>query len=244
MKTKNYRMKTSKTFSLLIMLFMVGISSIVFAGDYNKTEDRNLSGFEAIKVSSGIDLYITMGDTESVKIVADDDIIDKIATEVKDGTLKIYMKKGNWFNWGGNKTRKAYVTVKELVAVDASSGSDVRSENTLEGESLKVQASSGSDVELDVFYKNLWIDTSSGSDARLSGKVKTLNAEASSGSDIKAQKLESKICKVRVSSGSDATVSVSDELYARASSGGDVRYYGNPDVRETDESSGGDINQR
>jgi len=236
-------MKTFK-FLFVLVLAVAGINSMVFAGDSDKTETRKVKDFDAIKVSTGIDLYLKMGDTETVKIVADDDIIDDLITEVKDGTLRIYMKKNNWFNWGGNKTKKAYVTVKELNAIDASSGSDVKTEETIKGESLKVQASSGSDVELDVFYKNLWLDTSSGSDARLSGKVKTFDAEASSGSDIKAQRMESKICKVRVSSGSDATVTVSDELYARASSGGDVRYYGNPMVRDIDESSGGDVVQK
>jgi len=236
-------MKTFK-FLFVLILAVAGINLMVVAGNRDKTETRNVRNFDAIKVSTGIDLYLKMGETEVVKIVADDDIIDDIITEVKDGTLRIYMKKNNWFNWGGNKTRKAYVTVKELNAIDASSGSDVKTENTIKGESLKVQASSGSDVELDVLYKNLWLDTSSGSDAKLSGKVKTFDAEASSGSDIKAQTMESKICKVRVSSGSDATVSVSDELYARASSGGDVRYYGNPEVRDIDESSGGDVVQK
>jgi hypothetical protein len=229
---------------LLIFLVIAGTNFSVLAGNSDKSENRKVKGFDAIKVSTGIDLYLKMGDTEAVKIVADDDIVDDIITEVKDGTLRIYMKKSNWFNWGGNKTRKAYVTVKELNAIDASSGSDVRSENTLEGESLRVKVSSGSDVVLDVFYQNLNLDTSSGSDAKLSGKVKTFEAEASSGSDIKAQKLDSKICKVRVSSGSDATVSVSDELYARASSGGDVRYYGNPMIKDIDESSGGDVVQK
>jgi len=235
-------MKTARL--ILFLLVIAGTNLTVLAGDRDKTENRKVRDFNAIKVSTGIDLYLRMGETEAVKIVADDDIIDDVITEVKDGTLRIYMKKNNWFNWGGNKTKKAYVTVQELNAINASSGSDVRSENTLEGESLKIQASSGSDIEIEVFYKNLWLDTSSGSDARLSGKVKTFDAEASSGSDIKAQKLESKICKVRVSSGSDATVSVSDELYARASSGGDIRYYGNPMVRDIDESSGGDVVQR
>jgi len=99
-------------------------------------------------------------------------------------------------------------------------------------------------VEIDVFYKSVSLDTSSGSDAKLSGKVKTFEAEASSGSDINAQNLESKICKVRASSGSDATVNVSDELYAKASSGADIRYYGNPQHRDTDESSGGDVRRK
>ena len=44
----------------------------VLAG--NETQNRNVKGFNAINVSTGIDLYLTMGNEESVKIVADDDI--------------------------------------------------------------------------------------------------------------------------------------------------------------------------
>lgn len=238
-------MKTTKLLFTLVLSIIAGIG-IAADGNSDKTENRNVSNFNAVKVSTGIDLYITMGTTEEVKIVADNEIIDDLITEVKDGTLKIYMKQSNnWFNWNtGNQTRKAYVTVKELQAIEASSGSDVKSENTLKGEDLKVRASSGSDVEIDVYYKNVWLDTSSGSDAKITGKTKNFEAEASSGSDIKAHELESKICKVSVSSGSDATINVTDELYAKASSGADVRYYGNPQVKDIDESSGGDVSHK
>ena len=236
-------MKTFKTLFILFLVATFGINT-AFAAKNDKTEIRKVKEFSAVKVSTGIDLYLTMGETEAVKVIADNEIIDEIITEVKDGTLRIYMKKNNWFGWRVSKSRKVYVTVKELNSIDASSGSDVKSENTLKGESLEVEASSGSNVELDVFYKNLFVDTSSGSDARLSGRVKTLEAEASSGSDIKAQDLESKICKIKVSSGSDASVTVTDELYAKASSGADIRYYGNPSIKDTDESSGGDVRRK
>lgn len=239
-------MKTFKNLSILLIALVMGANIQSFAFSSEKTENRNLKDFNTIKVSSGIDLFVRMGQTEEVKVVADGDIIDKVITEVKDGTLKIYMKQNNnWnWNWGTTKSRKVYVSVKELERLDASSGSDVNSENTLTGESLKVSASSGSDVTLEIFYKNFSLDTSSGSDARISGKTKNFEAEASSGSDIKAQDLESVICKVSVSSGSDATVNVSEELYANASSGGDVRYYGNPKVKDINESSGGDVTHK
>ena len=228
-------------FSLFVFTLLTA-SSTAFA---EKTETRNVGkSFNGIDVSSGIDLYIRMGDTEEVKIVADDDIIEKIITEVEGGVLKIYVKQNNWFNWSGNEKRKAYVTVKELKKVHASAGSDVKSENTLKGDDLEVSASSGSDLTLDVFYKNLKVDTSSGSDANLSGKVKYLTASSSSGSDLDARNLESVICKVSVSSGSDATVNVSEELEASASSGGDIDYYGNPSVKNIDESSGGDVSHK
>ena len=237
-------MKTFKNLSILIMVMVFGASIQALAFNSEKTEIRNVKDFNTIKVSAGIDLYLRMAETEEVKVVADGDIINKVITEVKDGTLKIYMKQNNGWNWGQTKSRKVYVSVKELVELNASSGSDVNSENTLNGESLKVSASSGSDVNLDIHYKNFSVDASSGSDAKITGKTKNLEAEASSGSDIKAQELESVICKVRVSSGSDATVNVSDELYAKASSGGDVRYYGNPQIKDINESSGGDVTHK
>ena len=236
-------MKTLKT-SLFILLLALGSTLSVLAGNGGETQTRNVSGFNAIDVSTGIDLYITMGNTEEVKIVADEDIINDIKTEVKNGTLHIYMKRNNWFNWGGNKSRKAYVTVKELVELRASSGSDVQSENTLQGESLEISASSGSDVKLDVHYKNLSLDTSSGSDAELSGKTKYLRLSASSGSDIDASDLEAVNCKASASSGSDISLTVTEELEADASSGADITYHGNPKIRDINESSGGDVRGR
>ena len=236
-------MKTLKTF-LMAILLAVCCAGQSFAGNGNETQTRHVSGFNAIDVATGIDLYITMGNSEEVKIVADDEIIDNIKTEVRNGTLHIYMKKTGWFNRNVNKTRKAYVTLKELVELNASSGSDVESENTLEGESLKISASSGSDVKLEVRYKNLSLDTSSGSDAELRGKVKNLELSASSGSDINASDLESVKCRASASSGSDISLTVTEELQADASSGSDIVYHGNPQMRDIDESSGGDVRSR
>ncbi len=234
-----------KNVIILLIFALTALNVSAFSTGSDKTETRNLKDFHAVKVSSGIDLYITMGDEEKVKVVADDELIDRIITEVKDGTLEIYMKNNNFFNWSFNsKSRKVYISVKELNEIHASSGSDVVSDNTLKGESLDVKASSGSDVTLDIVYKNFSLDTSSGSDAKISGKTKNFTAEASSGSDIKAKDLESVICKVKVSSGSDATVTVSDELHAKASSGGDVVYYGSPQTKDIEESSGGDVKGR
>lgn len=236
-----------KSISFLIIA-LIGINATVLAGEKERSEDRNVRSFDAVKVSAGIDLFISMGDNESVKVVADDDIIDDVKTEVRGGTLHVYMKNQNWldniFSWGKTIPRKVYVTASELNSIEASSGSDVKSENTLKGDALKVEASSGSDVKLDVIYKEVTLSTSSGSDARLSGRAKYFNARSSSGSDINARDLEAQICKVSVSSGADATVTATEELEANASSGGDVGYYGNPEKVDIDESSGGDVSGR
>ena len=237
-------MKTAPKLLTLLFVLFVGLQSYGATGN-ERGKVRNIKNFQAIKVSSGIDLYLKMGSSETLKIEADDDLLDDITTEVKNGTLHINMKQqNNWFNWGSNRSAKIFVTVKKLNELDVSAGCDVKSENTLEGEELKVNASSGSDVNLDVYYKTLSVSSSSGSDARVVGKVKNFVAKASSGSDIKARELEAAIGKLTASSGSDISVTIMDELYAKASSGADIKYYGNPKIKDTDTSSGGDISQR
>lgn len=236
------------TFSFLFLIVLLGVNSSVMAGHKDQSGVRNLKNFNAIKVSAGIDLYLSMGNEERVRVEADEDIIDDVITEMRQGTLNITMENKNWlniFNWGkSNRPVKVYVTVKELKSIEASSGTDVKTEDRLRGDKLRIKASSGSDVNLDVVYNTISLNASSGSDAKIRGRAKIFRVSCSSGSDINARNLESAICHVAVSSGSDATVTVTDELFAEASSGGDVRYYGNPPVREIDTSSGGDISGR
>lgn len=240
-------MKTKKRAFFFALMLLTAALTTVQAGNIKKTETRNVKNYHAVDVSAGIDLYLKMGDSEQVRVEADDNIIDDIVTEVRNGTLRIYMKKGNFFNFfnfGSTSPRKVYVTVTELKSINASSGSDVRSENTLKGDKLEVNSSSGSDVILDVVYKDVSLDASSGSDIKMKGKAKTVRASASSGSDINARDLEAVIGHASASSGADITIHATGEIYANASSGADVSYYGNPSVKDINESSGGDISQR
>ena len=84
-----------------------------------ETQDRHLSGFSSVNVAGSFDVYITQGNTESVKVEADDEVIDKIITEVKGGVLKIYTKSSNGFNWNwsGEKKRVVRVIAKDLTAI-------------------------------------------------------------------------------------------------------------------------------
>jgi len=230
---------------LLALTFLLVFSSVIVNADSTEKQNRSVRDFSEISVSSGIDLYLTMGDEEKVTIVADDEIIDDIITEVRGDQLKIYLKERPFrFRWKWNQERKAYVTVKTIKEIKASAGSDVASENVIKGESLEVHASSGSDVRMEVNVNKLVLKASSGSDANLSGLAKYFDADASSGSDIRASDLKTKICRVEVSSGSDASVYATDEIEAHASSGGDIKYYGNPELRDIHESSGGDVHKR
>jgi len=201
-----------------------------------ETVERNINAdFDAIKVSRGLDVYLTQSDDISVEVEADQNLHDIIMTEVENNVLRIYAEE----NISHASSQKVHVSFKDIHKITSTSGSDVYSTNTIVTENLVLKTTSGSDMELDINVKVLECKSTSGSDLRLSGKADKIYAEATSGSDIKAGNLKSKFCDAKATSGADITINTSDELYAKASSGGDIKYYGNPEkVSKSDGVSG------
>jgi hypothetical protein len=194
-------------------------------GDVESVERDISDDFDEIKVSRGLDVYLTQGDVVSLEVQADENLHDIIMTEVENNVLRIYADE----NISYSSSRKVFVSFKDVSKITASSGSDVYSTNTIKANDLELTTTSGSDMELDVDVNNLDCTSTSGSDLRISGNANKLFAEATSGSDIKAGNLKAKICEARATSGADITVHTSDELYAKATSGGDIKYHGNPE---------------
>ena len=155
-----------------------------------------------------------------------------ILTDIKDGVLKIHTKE----NIGKASAKKVLVSFKDISKIVSTSGSDVHSTNTISAEKLVLKSTSGSDMNLELNITELECKSTSGSDMRLSGQTKKLIAEATSGSDIKAGNLIAESSQVKATSGADITLNTSKELTAKASSGGDIKYYGNPE--KVDKSGG------
>ncbi|WP_179337887.1 head GIN domain-containing protein [Winogradskyella ludwigii] len=205
------------------------------------TEDRPIkNNFDEIKISQGLDLYITQSDETTLIVEADENLQDLIKTEVADGVLKIYSTE----NIRRASSKKVMLSVKTISAIKATSGSDVYSENTIEVSNLELTSTSGADIKLDVKTETLDCTSTSGSDIKLSGTTKTFIASATSGSDINASKLQAETSNVRATSGADISVNTSKALTAKATSGGDIRYSGNPEKISKSDTSAGRVKQQ
>ncbi|WP_299523170.1 head GIN domain-containing protein [Winogradskyella sp.] len=208
-------------------------------GDRNVVvQDRPISSdFESIKVSQGLDLYITQSNEVALTVEADENLHELIMTEVENGVLNIYTKE----NIRRAASRKIKLNISDIAAIKATSGSDVFSTNTIEVDELELNCTSGADIKLDVKTETLNCHSTSGSDIKLSGTTTMLIAEATSGSDIEASNLKAVTSKVKASSGADISVNTSKELTARATSGADIRYSGNPEKVDKSDSSSGSV---
>ena len=202
------------------------------------TEKRKLNNdFTQVKVSTGIDLYITQGKRVSLTVEADENLQDIIITEVRDGQLRIYSK----HNIRRAKARKVHLTVGSLDELIATSGSDVYTENTIETTNFNIKVSSGADARVTVNAESITSSASSGADLRLSGISVYHTSKASSGSSIYAYGMKSENVTVRVSSGANIDIFASKSINAKASSGGDIDYRGNPKQIDKKRSSGGSV---
>ena len=235
-----------KIFSLLLIV----CSASLFAQDKTVINDknaeiRNVKNFHAIKVSNGIDLYLSYGDEAAAVSASDLKYRDRIKTEVENGVLKIWYD-GDFTNklmFTNHRELKAYVSYKNLDMLTASSGSDVFVDGTIKTNNLELNLSSGSDFKGNVDVTELKVDQSSGSDIKISGRANTVFIEASSGSDFNGYDLITDVCYAKSNSGSDINITVNKQLNAKTSSGSDIHYKGNPSVSET-RSSGGSINKK
>ena len=202
------------------------------------SQDRNISNdFESIKVGQGLDLYITQSNAVDLSVEADENLHEFIMTEVEDGVLIIYTTE----NIRRAASRRINVTVVNLSAIKATSGSEVISTNTIEVDELELNTTSGAEMKIDVKTESLNCQSTSGSDIKVSGTTVLLFAEATSGSDIKASNLKASISKVKATSGADISLNTSKELTARATSGAGIRYSGNPKKVEKSDSSSGSV---
>lgn len=248
---KNKPIKRKKTMNILLsklsvlLLILINTTSCM-VGDFGikgngniVSENRKINtNFNQIKVSNGIQVYLTQSKKTSLSVDADENIIDLLITKVEGNVLNIYLKKN--VNRG---TRKVHLNTKELKEITASSGASVRNKNTFKTSIIAINTSSGSSVNLHLNANTVDCKSSSGSNIKLNGLTNTLNVSASSGSSISTFNLETKTASVKSSSGANIKVFTSKNLTAKASSGSSIDYYGNPTSITKSNSSGGSISK-
>lgn len=208
------------------------------------TQDRHLSGFRAIDLAGSFDVYITQGSTESVKVEAPSDVIDRIITEVEDGVLKIHSKKDINWNWSfGNKKMVIYVTAKDLNSVGVTGSGDIFFKEGITTNSLKLRVTGSGDMLGRVSVKTLECKISGSGDMKLSGRADESTVSIVGSGDFTARDLATVNTAVRVAGSGDAVVNASNKVEAAVSGSGDIHYTGGAKNISSTKAGSGDISR-
>jgi hypothetical protein len=202
-----------------------------------KKESRKAMNFSSIRVSTGINVYLSQGDQESITVEADANLHEYIITEIKGGVLHVYTD----VNIRKAEARKVYVTMRTIESIKTSSAGDVEGLTPIIADILELSTSSAGDINIEVKAKEIKASTSSSGDITLRGTADILTGETSSAGDLKASEFTVREAYLSASSAGDIRITVTEKLKARASSAGDIFYGGTPKYVDVQSSSAGSV---
>ncbi|NOQ92949.1 MAG: DUF2807 domain-containing protein [Flavobacteriaceae bacterium] len=203
---------------------------------------RTVGSFEKVGVSGSFDVYLVKGKEGKegkIDIKIEDNLLDYLVTEVKDGKLKIKWKKGTNIS-----TRKGVVLTvyfKGINAVGLSGSGDIVAKDLIKTDHFKVAVSGSGDIDLELEANTLEASVSGSGDLDLKGEVKEFSASVAGSGDISAYDLSSEKADLKVSGSGGMTLTVTKELKAKVAGSGDIKYKGNPRIEDIKVSGSGNV---
>lgn len=186
------------------------------------TEQRDaFHEFNKLQVSSMFKVEIEQASVQEITVMADDNLMPYIKTEIVDATLKIYFDKVSIRN---PKELKVFVKMPKIEGLTASSSSEIKANNKITTNRLHLKTSSTAEIELNevstqsfiaeassaseievkkIYTFDLNITTSSTADFEAYVEANKVDVKASSSSDVK---LKGKALEMNITTSSTATV--------------------------------------
>jgi hypothetical protein len=177
------------------------------------TQTRDIAAFTRVDSPDSVDVRLTVGQPQHVRVLAGKKVIDDVHTDVRGGTLHVTF---DHHGWGGDDVVvEASVRKLEGVTLDGSGDIDATG---IDAGAFDLRSSGSADIALVGRAAKLTLDLDGSGDADVSG----LNAR-----------------DARVSSRGSGDIDVrADRLDVTLDGSGDVRYYGNPALNQIDDGSG------
>jgi len=201
-----------------------------------KSETRAVSGFTGISLAVNSLVEIQQGDTESVTIETDDNLLPLIETVVENGTLQIRPTPRNT----SFTTRKINIIV-QVKTVDrlAIAGAGDMHAKSLKVSALKTSIAGSGDIRIKSLDAGaLTVKIAGSGDFAAAGRAASMDARIAGSGDIKAGNLDTKTVEVSIAGSGDATVWARDSLKVKVAGSGDVKYYGDAAVTKSIGGSG------
>jgi hypothetical protein len=193
------------------------------------TEERDIKDFNKVTLTGVGNLFIEQGDEESLTIEAEDNIMPKIITQVKNGVLSI--------GFVGGPTPlptediKFNLKVKDLNKI-ALTGTGIISCSKFETNDLEFDLSGAGEVNFKIAAGTVKTIVSGFGTIILAGNADKQEVNVSGAGSYLTKDLVSRECDVTISGAGSATVNVSEKLNIVISGAGSVNYIGNPEINQ------------
>jgi len=196
---KTFYLSTKLLSIIIVLFFAITLQAQIRGNGHVEEQSRTLSGFNAITSTSSVDVYAKQGNTFSVVVRADGNLLNYVKTEVKNNTLIISVTKSIW----RAKTLEVHITMKNLQKVVLTGSGDFYSESPFVTQNLQFILTGSGDAKATLEAKNVQIKVSGSGDVDVSGIRGNLGIEVNGSGDVTATGLQLETCSLKVTGSGD-----------------------------------------
>jgi len=229
--------------SIVMTLFLTSCSAQNWGkvkGDGNViTEKRRVGDFDELGVSGSFDVFLVKGKEGDLTIKIEENLLPYLVTEVANGKLKIRWKTGTSIN-----TRKGVeitVAFESINAIGLSGSGDIVGKDVIKSDTFEVAVSGSGDMDLELDVQKMEAAVSGSGDMDLKGTATNFEAAVAGSGDIDGVNLKTEKASLRVSGSGGITITVLNELDAKVSGSGSVKYKGKPSLEDVKVSGSGTV---
>ena len=229
-------MRNKLFFMLVIGLLMFLLSScgVVRGSGEVVSVSRDVSDFDQVVLSGVGTLYITLGEEESFKIEAEENLLPYIETQVRSNRLEIGLSRERW-NTAIQPTDPInyYLTVQELEGLELSGAGNIEVEE-IDAPGLRVVASGAGNILIGKLITDKFeaVVSGAGSCRIFDGEVNFQDLRISGAGGYQAGDLKSQTTTIDISGLGGAKVWAEEALRVTISGAGSVDFYGSPDISQ------------
>jgi hypothetical protein len=205
-----------------------------------KSETRPVRGFDRVSVQYYGDVVLEQGETEGLVIDADEELLSRIKSEVRDGTLTLGFDV-QWWEWLtewiklsslNDKKIRYKINMRQISGISLSGSVDLQAAQ-IKTEECAISISGSAKVQIGQFEGVKLANTISGSGTiELAGSAQRHTLHVSGSGTIKAADFVTQEADIHISGSAKAFVKVAQILNVHISGAGDVQYSGQPQVRQ------------
>jgi hypothetical protein len=207
----------------------------------NKT--RSVANYDQISVTGMMEVQLIAGSEGKIEIEAESNLMEFIETEVSNGHLRITIQKGVNIAPSKNYPIRIVVPFETLGALTLTGSGHIRNSDVIKAREFKINVTGSGNMNLNLITENLESTITGSGDLKLKGTSGEFKCKVTGSGDVFAYDLKAFKVDASVTGSGDVEVSVENELNAKISGSGDIKYRGNPDKQNFKTSGSGSVSK-
>ncbi|WP_442589014.1 head GIN domain-containing protein [Pedobacter sp. AW31-3R] len=233
-------MKKLNTLLLLVLMSMYHIASAkepVRTGNASLLQEEKPTGsFKGIAGGGPINIKVTLGNKEAIRLEGDQDAIDDLVTEVEKGVLIIRPSTRKWNDWSRrhkNARVTAYITAKKLTSLTMSGSGSLTVENTISTAELVATLSGSGNIKAAANCKSFVGVISGSGSLNVQGQANESNLTISGSGNFAGKSFSVDHLSAQISGSASIYIRAQKSIEAVISGSGNILYTGDATITKT-----------